>query len=283
LAPTDKPIVILAMPRSGTHFLRSAIANGTDIVNLDEPFNPDLKGRPYRFEDFLRGQILGDPSWRLSVASADAIAERYFERLQQEGNGRPVLIDIKDDQIRILDWPATFMAGEPRLLRHILEARYPIIRLDRRDLLAQYASVRRAVQSGEWVLTGPGGGAHPTVTLDYHRLVRHMRLARMASEQIRSWIREQPAVIELTYETMIENDRLTAGARAALSEFLGCEIAEPAAAMPRKLAPPLPELVDNLAEIRARLAADGLEWLTDLHATAAAPRGLGPGLARAVR
>ena len=253
------------MPRSGSHYLRAAIGGG-GIVNLDEPFNPDLGDRPYRFDRFLRDRIVADPSWRMDAGTADAVVAQYFDRLVQEGGGRPVLVDLKDDQLRILDWPATGASSEPRVMRHILKSGYRIVRLERRDLLAQYASIRRAVKTGEWVMTDD---AHPdalSIRLDYERTRRHLAMTGETGHDIRRWIRNHPAVLTLTYETMLANDRLTEATRSVLTEFLGAPVDDDRKRMPRKLAPPLDRLVANLPEIRARLAEDGLAWLCDLEA-----------------
>lgn len=266
------------MPRSGSHFLRAAIAAGTGIVNLDEPFNPDLGDRPYRFDRFLRGEIAADPAWRMEATGADAILARYFERLVREGNGRPVFIDIKDDQLRTVDWVATGSSAEPRIMRHILKAGYPIVRLERRDLLAQWASVRRAVRTGEWVMTDDASPGDATLRLDYERTRRHMALTGDACHNVRRWIRDHPSVLSLGYETLIDGGRLAEPARVALSAFLGTPIASGTGRMPRKIAPPLDRLVANLDEIRRRLAEDGLEWLPDLES----PRYRNEAMAKAV-
>ena len=266
------------MSRSGSHFLRAAIATGTDIVNLDEPFNPDLGDRPYRFDRFLRSEIAADPDWRMEAKSADAILARFFERLVREGNGRPVLIDIKDDQLRTVDWVATGPSAEPRVMRHILKAGYPIVRLERRDLLAQWASLRRAVRTGEWVMTDDAQPTGPTLRLDYERTRRHVALTGDTCHNVRRWIRDHPTVLPLTYETLIDGGRLAGPARDALSAFLGTPIAGGNSRMPRKLAPPLEQLVANLDEIRRRLADDGLEWLPDLES----PRYRNEAMAKAV-
>ena len=81
---------------------------------------------------------------------------------------------------------------------------------------------------------------------------------------VRRWLRYHAPVLSLTYETMIANDRLTEPTRRALSQFLGARVVDDRNRMPRKLAPPLDRLVINLAEIRGRLADEGLEWTCDL-------------------
>jgi hypothetical protein len=265
LATRTELIVLLSMPRSGTHFLRSVIATGTGIAVLDEPFNPDLHGRSYRFEDVLRAEIADNPGWRFDGPTADALLDRYFDRLAAEGHGRSVLVDIKDDQLRCLDWPATLTTGVPRILRHVLKAGYRIIRLERRNLLAQYASVSRAMATGEWVRQGPAKGTGPVLTLDYGAARHHMVETAATARKVNTWIAGQPHRLSLAYETLIERDRLAADARDELAAFLGMPISEPPAPMPSKLAPPLEALVANLSEIRSRLAAEKLDWLLGPH------------------
>ena len=271
-------IVLLSMPRSGSHFLRAAIAAGGAIVNLDEPFNPDLGDRPYRFDRFLRSEITADPGWRMDAKGADAVLTRYFKRLIREGNGSPVLVDIKDDELRIVEWPATGASAEPRVMRHILKAGYPIVRLERRDLLAQYASVQRAMLTGEWVMTDGARPGGPSLRLDYERARRHMAMTGDTCHNVRRWIRGHRPVLSLTYETLIADDRLTETARDALSAFLGAAVDDDRTPMPRKLAPPPDQLIANFEEIKSRLADDGLAWLPDLES----PRFKNEALAQAV-
>lgn len=279
MAGDNSIVVILAMSRSGTHFLRAALGDGAGLVNLDEPFNPDLAGRTYNFGHFLREEIAGNKDWRLDSRAVDSMLERYFERLKAEGKGKPVLIDIKDDQLKVVDWPVTQVADAPRLLRHILRAGYPIVRVDRRDLLAQFASIRRATKTGEWVMKGGGSRVSPAdaaVTLDFDRAKWHIATASASNRMIRRWIARNPQVLYLTYETMIENDRLTDEARRALSAHLGRPVKASGKNMPRKLSAPLGELVTNLDEILDKFAGTKLGWVRDLHRESAGPAPVPP-------
>jgi len=261
LVPADKFLIVLAMPRSGTHFLRSALSKGADIVNLDEPFNPTLTRKlGFSFFRFLRA-LLKEPDWRFDAATADRTLGAFFGKMAEHAPDKRLLIDIKDEQLRIADWPPANVSGPPRLLSFILDNDFPIVRVKRRDLLAQYASYELATQSGRWV-SNQEPGRHQreisTLRLDPDKAIRHMKAVAADDEAVERWLSGYPRLLHLSYEEMIDRGRLSETARQGIGRLTGMPISGDILPEPEKMAPPLRELVTNFDEVLDALDKAGL-------------------------
>jgi LPS sulfotransferase NodH len=268
LAATGKLIVVLAMPRSGSHFLRSLLARSGAVDNYNEVFNTNLtETLPHNFGKFLREKIRRTDKWHFDAASAETVLNDYFDLLEKRARRRPILIDIKDNQLRIADWPPCSPARAPRLLSVILERQYPIIRLVRHDLLAQCASNELARQTEQWVVSPRSKRrqtAVPTIELDVRKTLRHIRETRTSSEMIARWLSTRPHVARLTYEGFIQKDRLSRAARLAIAKATGIAIADDATGETEKIAPALQDYVSNLDAILEKLEGTNLAFLRDI-------------------
>ena len=274
VATTGKLIVILAMPRSGTHFLRSALEGSGTVRNVGEPFNPDLtKLLKHSFGRFLRARIDADKSWRFDHRTAESVVSDYLDQLERMSDKAPSLLVIKDDQLRIADWPVTNPARAPRLLSQILQRNYPVLRLARADLLGQYASYQLAESTGRWVETNkdePADAAAPTLTLEPARAVRHMVETMASDAMIKRWLTGYDRTRRLSYETLIEDGALSDQARDAIAAVTGIVLPPGTVGATKKLAPPVHELVSNLDDVLAACTGKNLARIAAIHRRAKA-------------
>ncbi|MEX2297752.1 MAG: hypothetical protein WD715_10070 [Dongiaceae bacterium] len=262
MAPAHRFLIILAMPRSGTHFLRSALSKGAEIVNLDEPFNPDLTRKlQFSFGRFLRNRVRREADWRHDAATAEIALGTFFGKMAEHAPDKRLLVDIKDEQLRIADWPPTPVAGPPRLLSFIIRNKFPIVRMTRRDLLAQYASYELATQSGRWVSNQEPGQHQREISalrIEPDKAIRHMEGVAADDAAVEQWLSGYPQMLRLTYEEMIVGGRLSDTARRGIERLTGLSISGDVVPEPEKMAPQLRDLVTNLDEVLDTLSNTSL-------------------------
>lgn len=260
---------ILARGRSGTHLLRSFLSQHPQIEVINEVFNQDLARRlPHNFNDFLVSYMAANPEWRMSGEQADAIISAYFEHLAKSAERRIVAVDVKHDQLRLLDWPSITLRAIPRLLDFIAGKDNPIIRVVRNDVLAQHASLLLAYATGQWQLPKSKGEQAPvarSIRLQPRSVLGMLRDWRATEDAIDGWLHKRPNTITVTYETMLDGDRLADEPRKSIGELLGVELAPEAVAGTVKIAPPLRDYVENLDEVLDSLRDTPFAWLIDLH------------------
>ncbi|MEX2199924.1 MAG: hypothetical protein WD711_00900 [Dongiaceae bacterium] len=265
----DRFLIILAMPRSGTHFLRSALSKGADIVNLDEPFNPDLSRKlKFSFVRFLRDRMRKGTGWRLDAATAGKALDDFFGTMAEHAPDRRLLVDIKDEQLRIADWPPSPVAGPPRLLSFIMDSGLPVVRVTRRDLLAQYASYELATQSGRWASNQEPGRHQRDISalrIDPEKAIRHMKDVVADDAAVENWLAGYPHLLRLTYEELIDGGRLSDAARQGIERLAGMAISGDTVPEPEKMAPQLRDLVTNLDEVLDALSKTNLSHYGELH------------------
>ena len=145
-------ICIIAAGRSGSNALRSILRQENWISCMDEVMGPGAqRTRPGNLTEFLDRMLRLMPEWKLDATTADVLIEDYFSYLQNLALDNVPLIDIKDENLGILDWPGVYQSDIPRTLRRIMNKDYPIIRMTRHNWLAQYASQQLARQTNEWI------------------------------------------------------------------------------------------------------------------------------------
>jgi hypothetical protein len=269
----DKTLAfVLGRGRSGSHLLRSFLSQDESIGAIGEVFNQDLARRiPMNFNDFLIAYLKDNPGWRMRHTEADAILRGYFGWVEREAGRPTIVVDVRDDQLRILDWPSSSYVGPSRLLRFIREPAHPIIHLTREDKLSQYASAVLAQRTGRWSrAAGEHADAAPkSLKLDPDAVLDALADAEASEAMLDKWLAGRSRIARVVYETMLDGERLSPAARRDIGEALGVELSPDAVAGTTKLAPPLRDLVENIDEILERLSATPFAWLRDLHG----PRG----------
>ena len=254
----NKPamIFILATGRSGTHAVRSVLAQESWIQNFNEVFNPDqqrtIEGDFTRFIDRM---IRISPDWVMNAANADTFLHQYFEYLKRLADERVPLVDIKDEQLRIMDWPVTRVSEPPRLLRQIIASGEPIIRMTRRNWLAQYISLRLALETKLWAsYEKRQNESVPKFRLDKGELLGALRAYEASETLMQGWLASHPHTVFLSYEELFRQGSLSESCRMAIEKVLGASLTPAVSPLTHKLAPPPTDLIANVDEVRGWLA-----------------------------
>lgn len=273
MAATGKLIVILTMPFGGASFLRSVLADA-GVQDFGEVFDPTRgESLPNGFGSFLRAAIVKDKKWRFDDKTAKRITNEYLDLLEQRAKGRPAMIEIKDTELRLTDWPPTKPSRAPRLLALILEREYAVIRVSRNDVLTQHVMQELTLRAGK--KSGPANrkarpATIPAFELDPQMTLRQIRETVISDAMIRRWLSGWRKSLRLTYEDLAAGNRLTETARTAIRTVSGIEIAAGATASVEKAPARLGDIVTNLDAVLKNFRGTNLAHLLSLHRPAAA-------------
>ena len=254
-------ICIIATGRSGTHALRSILRQENWITCLDEVLNPELQRKiPGNITEFLDKMFRLMPDWKLNGSTARYLIKEYFTYLQNIAKDCVPLIDIKNEQLRILDWWLELGKNKPLFLKQIMYNDYPIIQLTRQNVLAQYASIKLAVQTNEWVRNKYKVSKNETPP-EY--IFENLDKYAGANRQFSNWFSNYPRTACLTYETLLDGARLSTSARTEIERVVGRTLDPTITADTQKIAPPLSQLIKNFDEIKELLKGTPYEKYLD--------------------
>jgi hypothetical protein len=256
--------VIVAKARTGTNFLRSILGVEPWITNVGEIFNPAMvKTLPNQFVHFVRERFRTDEQLDLSADTAEGLLTAYFEAIGEgPGAGKTVVLDIKEDSLRSLDWTQTAPNRRPRLAERLVEMGKPILRLTRRNLLAQHVSNEYARARNVWVQfkgrEAPWEGS--PVRLNPKSLPDRLRQQQEDVRRVDQWLGDGPNIHRIVYEDMVgEDDALTDGAREIISRALGRELNPAVTAKTERTTPALRDAIANYDEVAEVLRGTDFE------------------------
>ena len=260
-------IFIVAMARSGTHFLGSILGKEPWVTYLDEIFNETMaQWSPHHFSFFLKRHMSSKNPLDLSAKNALAILDNYWRHLAESiPNDQIILIDVKEAHLRILDWPSLFLDQKPTLLNSILALNCPILRCMRSNLVDHYASVRLANTTGQWILRSEA--ERRPLPQPFHvgadDFRQHLDACRVSEALMHRWLAGRSQVAHLAYETMRDGAKLSASARDAIEAVVARPLSRQARAGTLKQAPPRHELIENAGELEV-LWCDSAKRFTPL-------------------
>lgn len=263
VSTTPPFVVILAMARSGTHLLRSLLGQESWIDCVNEVFNHSTHVQNSRhFARFFAREVSADPHFELSANRAVSVLDGYFRSLQEPHRGtRSILLDVKEETLRILDWPVTGLGDPPRLLSFMLDRQFSVIRMRRRNLLAQLASLQLAIANDEWSRNkGQGGVGLTRIRIEPDDIVAQLSWRLSAEKKLDDWVSAKVPVTTLFYEDLLgPNGGLSSMTRETLGTFLGRDLNPDLLPGTEKLAPPLRRLIANFDEVARRLIGTRFE------------------------
>lgn len=268
--PEEKPaheprfVAIIAKARAGTNLLRSLLRQEAWIDCVDEVFNDTTQAAlKDHFGPFLARSIASRPQLEPSAKIVTEILDHYFTHLRsRHGGSKTTLLDVKQEELRMLDWPSIRLSDPPRLLSYMRDHGFRFIRLRRRNLLAQMASLRLAFQTQVWVKStaAPINKAPTKIHIDLDTLLSEFETREREEAQVDRWLGDGAPSLTLFYEDLsTSSGSLADGPRARLNHFLRRPLSTDVVAQTRKLAPPLSELIENYDEVARALTGTQFE------------------------
>ncbi len=237
-APTR--FVVLGSQRSGTSVTQAILEGHPEVAMPWDETEADLLGRGYRAYTF------GLEAYRERQAANRALFDA-LAGLHAGAETRAIGVKVALDSL------AAAVSVLNGLLEHHPETR--VVYVVRDDLLAQFASLKRAEATGTWHLRG----SHPDHTGEPVKLVlpadefRDYALGALRTRVLVGSLAGLRPLLEVSFERDLLGGALDP---ATLFRFLGVAELPVTWATMRKVAPPVEDYVENVAELRAVL--DGL-------------------------
>ncbi len=251
-------IFMISSGRSGTHAIRSILNQFDHLKVYEETFNQDMQRQTEGdFTRFLDRLIKINSDWSLSAKFADEAITKYFEYLKSLSSNKTAVIDIKDEQLRLLDWPVIGLNKPPRLLNHIIKSGMPILRFTRKNRLAQCCSLMIAQRTGVWSVSNKQNITEKQMylTINKEDLLRDLEGFEKSEELIDQWTAGLSQLTKFNYEDSFINGAASDHLKLKIKDHLGLEISENIPPSSVKIVNGYQKYIINFDEVT--------EWLKD--------------------
>jgi len=250
---------IVAAPRSGTNMLRDAVCRSFRITNVGEAFvdfgDPQCDFRQashiLRRANFfnVRLDILRKhPELAIpSPANQSLILEAFLRHLEISEGAERYFVDVKYASWHHLDTYFRLPHQPPFLLTELKRRGFPLVHLKRRNIFAQYCSLKLAIQTRVWQVLADRPGDTLRLSLDPARLVEDLDDLRDAQRIFDRWLAEYPIHL-LEYESLLDGTGFSKQVEGTFTNVFGMAPVEPLFTQHRKATPPLRDVVINKDE-----------------------------------
>lgn len=260
--------ILLSHERSGSHFMGEFLGSLGGVAMFDEVCNPDavkpLKS-PMSFYRFKYDAIQKDANLLLEPTREkhEAFVRAFFQYLLSLKSGKSIVVDIKYGHVQNFEWCWWPILERPFLLKFCEEEDIGIVHLFRENVVdatasAMIADKRKAWHSWE---AAAEATADRTFSLPVQRLVRQAKLLERQTRWFKDWI-GKARKIAVTYEQLAAELGSGGALDSTLADFAGGTKGAAFASRHQKVTRPLPEVVENYAEVQQACVAAGLEqWM----------------------
>lgn len=246
--------VMIALQRSGTHALGSAIDQHPEIAYAKEVFHPEYSQSRYGYYNFLPQALSKEPDLALPANAQRRYAE-FMAFLKSRAEKPVTLIDVKYSSTHHFNGDWHPLSRRPQLLDLLAGQKIPILHLCRKNLvrvvtsglLAEATSIYRVKSTNE-------------IPVDRIRVKPEHFLARvrfLETEQtlMSQFLKTYPEIIELEYTGLFKGDgALTSKTARQIEELLGVSYFENYVPIYLKQAQrPLEDTIINFDELAVAL------------------------------
>lgn len=221
--------VILCLGRTGSTHLQELLNSHPDVCCFDELFST---------AEYAAG-------WHYANAG---------DRSPSEYVG--LLTDRVSEPVAGFKLPLASVRAFPESLELLHDPELKVVRLTRRNLLAQYVSQQLKGSTGV-SNSRQGEYGQPTMRIDPAAVARHLRNATYQERLLDELSRHNP-VFRLDYEQLVRGERLD-----QLQRFLGVRPTRLSSSLKKLRTKPLPELVGNWDEVAESLRGTPFEHHAD--------------------
>ena len=256
--------ILLSHERSGSHFLGEFLSSLSNVAMFDEVCNPDAVKplvSPSSFFRFRHEAITNDASLLLEPTREKHrdFVLGYFQHLLALKSPRNIVVDIKYGHVQNFEWCWWPILEQPFLMRLCETEAIGILHLYRENVVEATASAMIADRRNVWHSWEKAAAktADRTFDLPIQNLIRRSKLLERQTSLFKGWIRAARNT-SVTYERIAADLGRGGALDSALAAFVGGM--PDAAFTPRhqKITRPLPEVVENYAELKAACEAAGL-------------------------
>lgn len=241
---------LVAEPRSGSNLLASLLDSHPAIAFHFELFNPDAVYLAARLRPALEARHGGE----LAPARRDRRPHGWLKRVLKT-------TEAADPAARVVGFKLFAGQCDP-VLRHQCRApEIAVIRLTRRNRLAQYASLKSALASQRWT-DRDGPAIEEKVHFEREDFLRYTTVLDAQARQVDAWLGLKRRCL-VTYEDLTESPERREATLARILEHLGLEVTPLTSGLSRQDSRPTLERFDNpgdaiaaLKELRAPAPGD---------------------------
>jgi hypothetical protein len=247
-------IILLSHERSGSHLLGEYLNSLENVKVYDEVCNPDaikpLKERASFFR-FRYEAVQADPSLSLepTIEKHAAFVRSYFEYLASLRSEQTIVIDIKYGHVHNFEWCWWPILERPLLLRLCESANFGVLHLFRNNVVEAVASAMIADKTKVWhSWEASSQGGSKTIKLPAQIVARQAKLLERQNNWFKGWIGKNRK-LSVTYEALAAKLGQDADFDSQLAEFVGGKRRESFSPRHQKVTRPLPEVIENYADV----------------------------------
>lgn len=250
--------LLLAAERSGTHLLRSLLANVRGVVAPGEICNATVAQNRTAKSSFFRYRqqaCLDDHEFFFATEPVQRkLLDGFIEQLRSAYTGRTLLVlDVKYAHVHNFNFFWWDPLDSPYLLQYAKRSRLKIIHLIRREVYRTAISGFYANETGVWRARSERETRQIRIVVDPDKLQKKAGLVALTIGRFDDWLSRVPH-LHVDYEDLLENREAVLQ---SLQSYLGLkhEIADRPGFV--KTTPPLEDSIENFSEIAPLL---GLDW-----------------------
>lgn len=257
----DDVTLLVALERSGTHYLRGVLDSHPAVTTIGEVCNvsqDELLELRESFFGFLREYQTNNRTVVLRrEADFTKMIEAYFMHLTSLADcksAKRLIVDIKCSQLINFELSWWEPLRKPFLLRFAEAHNIRVIFLERMSAFETVISKMYATKTGIWKATNKESISIIPLKVNVVELKAEMTLFRRQNALLREWMIGLRC-LHLRYEDIIELDKQDSQSISLLASFLDIEREWPVASPYIKTTPPIAEIVTNYEEIK-----DLIDW-----------------------
>lgn len=250
--------LLLAAERSGTHLLRSLLANVRGVAAPGEISNasiPESRTARASFFRYRQEAFLADPEFLFPTEPVQRkLLDGFIGQMRSAYHGRALLVlDVKYAHVHNFNFFWWDPLDTPYLLQYAKRNRLKIVHLIRREVYRTAISGFYASETGVWRARSEEDTRQIRIVVNPDRLQRKAGLVARTIHRFDEWLRRVPH-LQIDYEDLVENREAVLRSLQSYLE-LKHEIADQPGFV--KTTPPLEESIENFSEIEPLL---GLDW-----------------------
>jgi LPS sulfotransferase NodH len=250
--------LLLAAERSGTHLLRSLLANVRGVAAPGEICNATVAENRTAKASFFRYRqqaCLEDPEFFFATEPTQRkLLDGFIGHLRSAYGGKAlVVLDVKYAHVHNFNSFWWDPLDSPYLLQYAKRNRLKIVHLIRREVYRTAISGFYANETGVWRARSEQETRQIRIAVDPDKLQKKASLVARTIGRFDDWLSRVPH-LQIDYEDLLENREAVLR---SLQSYLGLkhEIADRPGFV--KTTPPLEDSVENFSEIEPLL---GLDW-----------------------
>lgn len=245
--------VMIALQRSGTHALGSAIEQHPEITYAREVFHPEYAQSKFGYYNFLPQAIRQDAALALP-ANAQKRYQKFIEFIESRADKPLTLLDVKYASLHHFNGDWHPLSRRPQLLDFFAKQRIPILHLCRKNLVRVVASSLVAEKTSIYRVKNAAEIPDEQIRVDTREFLAKLNFLEVEKNFMSQYLRGYPQLITLEYAELFDENGLNSQTARLIEKFFGVSYFESYVPTYVKQAQrPLDETIANYDELAVAL------------------------------